>query len=703
MERELMKYKSENLFYEGRYLRTRSGKLLFGPAGKRLFVDYLDKMPGFCGRIDFIHKINLTEIFKVVTDINIRIEEAEAIWYPDHLHMQYKDGNVTFCEDKFITWDDMAVSCQHWENNSAKDITLAVKVEPEQCQIEKNPGRYSVCTPLTQHGYRVFYSVGWSGFDELGFMCLKPGEQADFAIASAFGNLEMETEEEVNHLLQKYLEAGGFYLEKHKKQYGEFYEKVPVFSCSDELLNRVWSYRWYILKNTYAEPGYGNFHHGVMFEGRSHKMGKTPFVSEGWEFTKLIPLSTPLHLTDLKWSNLDNMGKELILSLLDSQGEDGLFRVMMTDEFGNAYANYAVWAIYKFILHNKEIKFAGKILASLKLYISAHERMFTQGEDSLQIERIHQLTGKEYQPSYWYFFDYPEDYKNPETYSWLKRVDRSIYHYLNLKGMAGLCSLCKDEEAVLYLEKAEHLQSEIQDKMWSEESHFYYDLHCATEEKALVKNIVGFYPLWADICKENQLDILNYLTDESGFETDADYPSVARDCPAYSASGGWMKQYIKGRDGCVWCGPSWPYTNGIMVDMLGIQTKKLNHTLDSLFEDRLFRYAREHFRDYDMGRPYLVEHYNPETGEPLSDEVDYNHSFFIQLIMEHVLGITVTEEGILFDPVDVGLSWFSCDQIIIQGHIIMVEYKRGKYFRIFIDGNLVTERGDLGKTGVFLW
>lgn len=40
-------------------------------------------------------------------------------------------------------------------------------------------------------------------------------------------------------------------------------------------------------------------------------------------------------------------------------------------------------------------------------------------------------TGKEYQPSCWYFHDFPKDCMYPELITPLKRVYRSIYHYLN--------------------------------------------------------------------------------------------------------------------------------------------------------------------------------------------------------------------------------------------------------------------------------
>ena len=51
------------LQHKNRTLRTRPGKLLLGSTGARLFADYLDPAPGFIGRIDFIHKLNLPGIF----------------------------------------------------------------------------------------------------------------------------------------------------------------------------------------------------------------------------------------------------------------------------------------------------------------------------------------------------------------------------------------------------------------------------------------------------------------------------------------------------------------------------------------------------------------------------------------------------------------------------------------------------------------
>jgi len=697
-----MHFESKQLKYQGRSFRTRNGKLLFGPAGMRLFIDYLDKAPGFSGRIDFIHKLNLTEIFTIETNLDILFREAETIWYPDHLYMGYENGLISFDENKFITENDIAVSVQNWENKSRENLILMLRVNPDRCTVEDQGTFINVLTPKTNHGYQAFYLVQSESFGTKRKITVSPGENLTLVISAAFGNMETETMESVRSKIQSYLKIKKNpqeYLKEQERQYSVFYKDIPEFNCDSELLNHLWNYRWYIMNNTYAEPAYGNYKHGVMYEGRSHKMGKTPFVSEGWEFSKLIPLSTPLHITDMQWRSDTYYVEQMIASLLDSQDQEGFFRVMTTNAFGAPYANYSLWAIYQFVIRHKDAEYVQTILRPLKRFIDAHEKNYSSGKDSLQIETIHQRTGKEYQPSYWYFHDYPEDCRNRETYTYLKRVDRSVYHYLNLKGIAGLCRICKDSDETFYEEKAKRIASEINGNMWDEQTSFYYDLHYQTDEKAYVKNIVGYYPFWAEITNKNQLKALYALTDEKEFGTSSMYPSVSKSCPAYAPAGGWMGNFIKGRDGCVWNGPSWPYTNGIILDMLGKQSKKNGHAYDKLFREGFYRYVFEHFRDDHKDRPYLVEHYNPETGELLSDEADYNHSFCIHLIMEHILGIKVEADKIVIDPVNIGLRFFGCTGIRIRNHELDIEYKEN-YFTVKVDGEKYYKGLEIAKVEI---
>lgn len=675
-----MFFNSDNLRYERRYFRVYSDKLCFGPTGDRLFVDYLEKLPGFVGRIDFIHKINLPKIFTVVADNKCDFSLSAPTWYPDRLVLRYEDNKLCFEETKFVTQDDMAVSCQKWINKTSNPVTLKLDYSIPFCStIKTENGDIAFTTPLSTTGVSALVRIHTSVFQEDGYVIVPAESSIEFTLIAAFGNASTQVQGELREQLKSYMKTcftTKEYIETQKNEYAHFFTSFPTFTCSDPLLQQTWLYRCYLLKNNLARPGAGNFKHYTMYEGRSHKMGKVPFQPTGWEFSRLIPLSTPLHLTELQWCGKQNLIEEIILSLLDTQVKDDLFRVMSINKIGNAYANFSVWAIYQCWLKYKNTKFIKGILPKLKRFVDTNIVMYASNNDSLQVESVHQLTGKEYQPSYWYFNNYPKDCYDKKLYTPLKRVDRSVYHYLNLCGLSRLCSVVKDSKAKNYAAKAKTIKTQINQKMWDKDHLFYYDLHYKTDKKALVKNITGFYPFWANIAPQDYLPAINNLSNPQEFATPYSFPSVSKNCPAYSASGGWMGRYMKGRDGCVWDGPSWPYTNGIILDALGLQSQHNGHQYDSLFSSTLRDYARQHFRNGDLHGPYLVEHYNPETGEPLSDEVDYNHSYFIHLVLRYIVGIETSETQVIIDPLEIGLESFKCENIIIGNHKLDVYYNR---------------------------
>ena len=76
------------------------------------------------------------------------------------------------------------------------------------------------------------------------------------------------------------------------------------------------------------------------------------------------------------------------------------------------------------------------------------QRLYGAEEDGLQIERIHQRTGKEYQPSYWYFSGYPADYKNPDTAEKMALYSRAA---AVIAGKAGVDGMVGGQSLDVYL------------------------------------------------------------------------------------------------------------------------------------------------------------------------------------------------------------------------------------------------------------
>ena len=392
-----------------------------------------------------------------------------------------------------------------------------------------------------------------------------------------------------------------------------------------------------------------------MYEGRSHKKSKRPLSSGGWHFSKLINLSTPLQLTDMRWHINRKIVYDMIRNMVDNLEENGLFCCAYVDRRLHSFANYGVWAIYQFYLVDRNKEFIKKILPRLKDVVKNETRVYSR-DDHLQIEVKPSRTGKDINPVI--------------GIGMIIRQIQSSWKLHPLKGLtvlsitirtfwvARLCQALADPDYLDFEQEAENIKRDILSKMWDPETEFFYDLHFETDAKAMVKNIVGIYPHWAAITGEEHLGALKKLFDPDYFHTACPFPSVARDCKAYRPEGGWMGRFIKGRNGCVWCGPSWPYTTSVAIDAIGIESKRSNHSFDKEFAHYLREYSLQHYRGRDLMKPYLVEHYHGETGEPLSDEPDYNHSFYIDLIMSHVAGITLLKmESALIRST---LAWTFC-------------------------------------------
>lgn len=695
-------------------LRTLPGALLLGSTGARLWADYVEPVPGFAGRFDFIHKVNIPLLYKVTCSLAASFEPCRTEWHPSHLRMEYEDGRIALRERKFISWDDCAVSCQTWTNRSGEDLVL--RLEADGSRFAERDGNDLFGTfDIPHYSFDVAGAIAVSDPELLDGLRIAPGETKQLVICAALGIAGADDRSLLRERASAYAHSGldaEQTAARHSAEYERWFERTPAFHSSDVLLNRTWTYRWFLLRHNLADPRYGHLPYPLFYEGRSHKKSKRPFDKGGWEFSKLINLSVPLHLMDARWYH-DPVYCEGALRNMDaSPGEDGLYRCLTVDEIMHSFANFGCWAAYQLYLVHRNKDTIAKLLPSLKRQIEGWKRIHGSDRDELMIEYKHTRTGKEYQPSYWYFHDYPKNPKDKSTYTHLKRVDRSVYHYLNTLGVAELCAVMGDPDEAAFRRLAERIRHDILDKMWDEESQFFYDLHYETDEKALVKNIVGIYPGWAQMIDDSYDGMIEHLFDPEQFHTNCPFPSVSADCPAYSKEGGWMGHFVKGRNGCVWDGPTWPYTNSIALDALARESKRRGHRFDSRFAYYLREYAFLHFQQRDLGRPGLVEHYNSETGEPLSDEQEYNHSYFIDLLISHVAGLTVERDGIALDPLDIGLDYFRLDRLRVAGRELAITYRKPgapvpaeladleEGYRLYADGRLVFESGGLCRTAL---
>ncbi|WP_261800125.1 MGH1-like glycoside hydrolase domain-containing protein [Paenibacillus sp. PAMC21692] len=680
-----------------RSLRTLPTTSLLGPTGARLWADYLDPKPGFSGAIDFIHKLNIPLLFTVESDQGTVFEPCKLNWHPSYLAFEYESASLSLREHKFVTWNDCAVAVQTWENRGPDAIVIRLKTDPHILQ-NKDQGMMSGVYSAERYPFAIRTVLKLSDNRLYEGLELAPGQQARLVIAAAMGIAEQDDAAALERRAAAFLEQPAEdILPAHQAEYQSWFDQAPQFACNEPLITKTWHYRWFLMRHNLADPRVGQLQYPLFYEGRSHKMSKTPFAPHGWEFSKLIPLTAPMHLLEARWYPDRSYGDGIWKNMMASQDDDGLYRCLLVNETLHSYANFMGWGAYQYYLIHRDKEMVRQLLPSLKRQVDGESRLMGNAEDRLIIEYKHNRTGKEYQPSYWYFNDFPKNCKDPELVTPLKRVDRSIYHYLNCIGVMNLCLALGDPEAERFGEQADQIKSDVLSGMWDEESQFFYDLHYKDNRKAFVKNIVGFYPYWAGMTDDRHKNGLDYLFDERYFGTRNPFPSVAKDCPVFSAEGGWQGNFFKGRNGCVWNGPTWPYTNSVILDALAEESKRREHVYDKEFGHAFREYSMLHYAQRDLDKPYLVEHYDSMTGEPISDDVDYNHSYYIDLVIRHIAGLNVQEDGIVLDPVHVGLTHFELNNVKINDDAIRVTYNISasqdgnleQGYRLYVNNELV--------------
>lgn len=688
-----------------RSLRTLPRSILLGSTGARLWADYLDPAAGFAGSIDFIHKTNIPVLFRVRCDEAPSLEPAQFEWYPSHLQMAYENGRVSLHEYKFITWDDCAVSCQTWKNLG--NVPIALTLDGIVALSSSEHGVLHGSTVIPRDGYSIRIELLANGGWEMGRLTVEPSAEVVLILTAALGVDGQDTPDDLGERLRTQFFTGQGVeelVEAQTRQYQKWFDGAPSFASSDPLLDKTWWYRWFLLRHNTADPRYGNLKYPLFYEGRSHKMSKTPNEPSGWEFSKLIPLSVPLHLLDARWHRDISTCMGALDDLVAGQDADGLYHCRYVDKTLAAYANFIGWASYQLYLIHPKRRILDDVLPSLKKQVSGWASVFGSDSNHLLIDRVHQLTGKEYQPSFWYFSGFPDDCRDPDLITPLKRVDRNVYYYLNALGVAELCRLSGDPEEQRFREIAARIRKDILDWMWDPKTRFFYDLHHETDEPAIVKNVVGFYPYWAGIAEERHEAGLEKAFSPQ-FDTPCPFPSVSTDTEVFEPAGGWKGNFIKGRNGCVWDGPTWPYTDAVVLDAIATESRRRGHRFDGQFARLLREYSFLHYRSHDLSEPYLVEHYNSMTGEPLSDEVDYNHSYYIDIVIRQVVGLFVTDRSIRLDPLHVGLDYFLLDNLQVRGNTLRVSYRNPRAgnvpgeidegYNLYVNGALVMHSDEL--------
>ncbi|MFN0207893.1 MAG: MGH1-like glycoside hydrolase domain-containing protein [Planctomycetota bacterium] len=481
---------------------------------------------------------------------------------------------------------------------------------------------------------------------------------------------------------------------------------VATFDCSDPFVTKQFWHRAYVLKKNFMNPRMGKLQHRTSTEGRWH--------SEWYQ--NVISYGAAHQIREARWFADPSYSWGHLQTFCENPRPDGVFPSHITPD-GQKGGQYTDWisstAIDLMAVHpNTEL--LKKNFPALAKNAKAWIDVYDKDGDFLPVVDSHWWTGMEWQPSFFYFYDYLAKKGEDD----LERVDLAAYAYGNAKNVAECARLLGNESVGAELETlANNIKNAVEKKLWNAEWQFFLSNRYQDDKPALVKEEIGVYPFYFGLPAAGKGYEAAWKSIIDPAEMWGPWPvrSCSLKCAAYAPGVFWpVGENVA--TGCMWNGPTWPHANSIILTAMARTLREYPRcelNKKHLFE--LFNsFTKAQFKNGDINNPWTGEYYHAETGEWLTAERDYNHSTYLDILIPDIIGLVPRNDNVLeIDPLmpstnEGGWSYFILDGQYYRGHYITIlwdEPDGKKQFgaaadeglTVFVDKKKRAHRRELGK------
>lgn len=469
-------------------------------------------------------------------------------------------------------------------------------------------------------------------------------------------------------------------------------DKIPLFESSEPLLDRVYYYRWQIVRahqRDLGEKGYIT----------------TEFLDDvGWQREPYASLNdaTPFHLHEARWLRDRRYVDDYLNFLYADGGNDRHFSESIAD---SAWARYLV---------DRDRDAAVRHLPAMRHVYGLWDDHLDFSKGLYWIEPL--LDATEYTIA---SID-ASGGKDGFTGGHAFRPSINSYMYANARAIGRIAALAGDRAATAdYARRAEALKSRILDALWSPKLGHFVDRYRVHNEHVRYwdpvrgRELVGYLPWTFGVVDDPRFaSAWAHLLSPHGFAGAAGLRTVE---PSYEH---YMRQYRydkpTGRPECQWNGPVWPFqTTQVLMGMANLLRGPEQRIIGRGDYLRLLRqYAAMHLQGERLD---LEEDYHPETGRPivgLDRSHHYFHSGFNDLIVTGLVGlIPSAEDEVVVDPLVTAspgdprrLRWFALQDVPYHGRSLTIlydedgrRYGHGRGLHLYVDGERVAGRPDLGR------
>lgn len=466
----------------------------------------------------------------------------------------------------------------------------------------------------------------------------------------------------------------------NRKEWQDFFEhSIPRFTCSDKGLEELYGFRWFLLKFSTTGGNLGYFKYPVVLEGRQ-------------AYQTYCCYSAPFMALDINWAIDPAIGYGHIANMIHAAYEDGRFpwytsprtnrvKVHHHSRTGLSLLPYAAWRHY--LIHGDK-EMLREVYEGMKKNVEWWIADRDADGDGLFVIDNQLETGMD------------------DLFRWgsenatlrYDAVDATSYAYANLSAVSNMAKvLTKGTDAKYLKDYANKTKEALNSLLWDDKDKCWRDRHPVRKELSRMLCITTFYPFFAGIGEYEHLGVFRkHLLNPDEFWLPYPVPALSKDDPHFNPT-------------AFWEGPSWPAATSHVIEAFATSVKNFDRTLLPEASRLLNRAARNHLQT----RADFYERYNPITGAPLSHFRDYMHSWWIDIIIRHVVGFEPREDGrIEMDPLPLNLRYFSLEHVSYQGRDITIVWQSPKNpkrykgyplgFTIYANGKLIHR-----STGLERW
>lgn len=477
---------------------------------------------------------------------------------------------------------------------------------------------------------------------------------------------------------------------------GWLIDNVPAFTAHQAMTKQYWHRATSILRKNLFRIGEGRLTRWAIAEGR---------WTADW-YANMISYGAGHQIREARWLRDPMYVRDIILTWCENEKADGVFPSHIQPyEIGRGqYTDWITAAAWDAYCTAPDRVWLEKAADALKHNVDGWLNVYDKDGDGLLLVDSHWWTGMEWQPSFFYWKDFDKDRQDQH----LERVDLTAYVCGSARSLSRILGALGDGAgAARYEALAEKIRAAVMSTMWDDAAAFFYSVEPETHAKAMVKEVIGVYPFYFSMLSDAKYAIAwKSIVNPDEFWTPWPVASCTKQCPAYSQD---ITFHGKDVGGCMWNGPTWPHANSLVLSAMAATLREFREGVVRLehLGNLLESYTMAQFRDQDLTFPWTGEYYNGETGQWRTDQRDYNHSTYLDILIADIAGIRPRPDDVLeLHPlIPESIPSFLLDGVRYHGHDVTVAWNRPgspttapdslEGFRVYLNGKLILHRRTL--------